>query len=478
LQLLKPLDATAARALESLAGSGFDAVALARTRSWIVAADYEAEASLLRTSLDTDKALQAAAQAVTSTYATCRDETLAALLANKSPSRAEQIVLVFTRDRAAQYGCVTHLEWHQERHRELKQRIDRLAAALFWRRLSPLLCSSPALCGTWPVAALIWLLPAALAVAAGQWSWGVLLICAGGLGHRWAAAEIRRDLRRHLPQSPPWTGRDGVRRCQREAAALLGEETPRSITELAGEVARLSAEIINVPLDPRPPQPEAPVRFRALWFASLSGTCLPFLACLAIITGAQPIVPDKSTPFDFASPASAQTKLVKTVSPDGRIELYEIENDGFGGKRRGPLRAWPLPPHGVHRSFAVTSQRPTTPAEAAQALVAAELLLDPYPRQGLDVLLAVPVSDGDPNRIGIVIYEPKSRQMGDPNTYYLAEPPADAAWYNLAGHPGVAYLGLPPGGPDRVRVLFPAHANVAPVATSGEPARLLLEPGK
>ncbi len=478
LQLLKPLDATAARALESLAGSGFEAVALAHTRSWIAAVDYEAEAGLLRTSLDADKVLQAAAQAVTSTYATCRDEMLAALLANKAPGRAEQIVLVFTRDRAGQYGYVTHLEWHQERHRDLKQRIDRLAAALFWRRLAPLLCSSPALCGTWPVAALIWLLPATLAVVAGRWSWGILLISAGGLGHRWAAGEIRRNLHRHLPQSPPWTGRDGVRRCQREVAALLGEETSRSVAEIAAELARLTAEIVAVPLNPRPPRPEAPARFRALWLGSLSGTCLPFLTCLAIITGVQPLVSDNNTPLDRASPTSARHALVKTVSSDGRTELYEIEDDGFGGKRRGPLRAWPLPPNGVHRSFAVTSQRPTTPAEAAQALVSAELLLDPYPRNGLDVLLAVPVSDGDPNRIGIVIYEPKSRELGDPNTYYLAEPPAGAAWYNLAGHPRVAYLGLPPGDPDRFQIKSLAHADPIPPATSGEPARLLLEAGK
>jgi hypothetical protein len=478
LQLLKPLDATAARALESLTGSGFEAVALAHARSWIAASDFEAEAGLLRTSLDADKTLQAAAQAVINTYATCRDESLAALLACKAPGRAEQIILVFTRDCAAHYGYVTKLEWHQQRHRELKRRIDSLAAALFWRRLGPLLCGSPALCGAWPVAALIWLLPATLAVAAGQWWWTVLLISAGGLGRLWAAAEIRRSLHRHLPQAPPWTGRDGARRCQREAAALLGEEASRSIAELSGEFDRLAAEIIDVPLDPRPPRPEALARFRALWFASLSATCLPFLGCLAVITGVQSLAPDKNTPLDPTSPASAQTKLVKTVSTDGRTELYEIENDGFGGKRRGPLRAWPLPSNGVHRSFAVTSQRPTTPAEAAQALVSAELLLDPYPRQGLDLLLAVPVSDGDPNRIGIVIYEPKSRQMGDPNTYYLAQPPADAAWYNLAGHPRIAYLGLPPGGPERVRVSFPAHADSIPAAARGEPARLLLESGK
>ena len=478
LQLLKPLDATAARALESLAGSGFDAVSLARKRGWIAAADCEAEASLLRTSLDADKALQAAAQAVISTYATCRDETLAALLASKATGRAEQIVLVFTRDRAGQYGYVTHLEWHQKRHRELKQRIDVLTAALFWRRLGPLLCSSPALCGTWPVVALIWLLPATLAFAAGQWWWCILLISAGGLGHLWAAAEIRRSLHRHLPESAPWTGRDGVRRCQREATALLGEDASRSVAELAGEVGRLAAEIVTVPLNPRPTRPEAPVRFQTLWVGSLSSTCLPFLACLAIITGAQPLVPDKSNPLDRASAASARTRLVKTVSPDGRSELYEIENDGFGGKRRGPLRAWPLPPNGVHRSFAVTSKRPTTPAEAAQALVSAEVLLDPYPRQGLDVLLAVPVSDGDPNRIGIVIYEPKSRELGDPNTYYLAEPPAGAAWYNLAGHPRVAYLGLPPGDPDRFQIKSLAHADPPPPTDPGEPARLLLEAGK
>jgi hypothetical protein len=130
------------------------------------------------------------------------------------------------------------------------------------------------------------------------------------------------------------------------------------------------------------------------------------------------------------------------VGPDGKVQLYEIVNDGFGGRRRGPLKHWDVPKPAVPLVLNVAGQAPASGAQSAFAVVSAELLLAPYPRQGRKVLVAVAVPRPQGMRPAIVLYDSATGRLADGWSYRVGSELTPATWYTLTGRE-VVYLGLP-----------------------------------
>ncbi len=443
---VEAVDAAAGRTLALLAGAGFDALQLALARGWIAVADEAVQAHLLWFAFEAEKDLTARRDRLRSAYATVAEPELAALLAKEKPSRAELVLLAFAGERAREFGFVTHAEWGARRAAELNELAGRLRAAIFWQRAARVIVATPGLLGRWPAFLAVWAAPLALAAAGRAWAW--MAVLAGvALGARWAArAGLNALLRTQAPGAAPWTWRDGPARAARAArdavATLDASQRANALAAFAvacDEIRQLSRK--------ETASPTAPSRLLAFWIAGVALCAIPVGFCLLPWVG-----------IDFA-PRAAVPPLVRQVSvarPPETTEsadgaLYEMVNDGFGRRRRGPLRAWDIastPPQPI----TVLRINPASASQRAYARVGAELLLEPYPRKDLKVTLAVPVpANGE---WAVVLYDTGESELADRRTFFLPGAPLEKQWYWL-GNRRVVYLGPPPRLPELQKTLAP-----------------------
>jgi hypothetical protein len=183
----------------------------------------------------------------------------------------------------------------------------------------------------------------------------------------------------------------------------------------------------------------------AFWIAGFLTSVIPVGFCVLPWIGVD-FAPRTPSPV-LVRPAVVSPVEGEGTAPDGAI--YEIYNDGFGRRRRGPLRAWDVassPP----RPFTVVRMTPASAQQRAYARVGAELLLEPYPRKDLKVTLAVPVpAKGE---WAVVLYDTDGRELADRRTFFLPGAPTEKSWYWL-GNRRVVYLGLPPRLPELQKTL-------------------------
>jgi hypothetical protein len=119
---------------------------------------------------------------------------------------------------------------------------------------------------------------------------------------------------------------------------------------------------------------------------------------------------------------------------------YEVIDDGFGRQLRGPLQKWTFYAAGELKPLDVVARAPATAEQSAFALVSGSLLMQPYPRRGVNVLLAVrvPTTRG----FGFVIYNTRDRKLYDGDVRVVRVPLEDHTWYQL-GSKRVGFLGTP-----------------------------------
>ena len=145
---------------------------------------------------------------------------------------------------------------------------------------------------------------------------------------------------------------------------------------------------------------------------------------------------DAIAPVVLAGLTAEQAKKVKSGE-------FEIVNDGFGGKIRGPLKPWITP--GQTRDsilLPVSSSEAVTQEEFSVARVNEELLLSGYHHsKTISALIAVPVPLR--GRAAYVVYDSKSESLADPRAYLLSTTLRDSTWYQL-GSRKVVYIGQPP----------------------------------
>jgi hypothetical protein len=443
---VEAVDATAGRTLALLAETGFEAAQQAAAASWIGADDEVNHARLLWFAFESDKDLGARRDRLRNTYATAQDPALAALLAKEAPTRIELVVLAFTGERPRDFGFVTHAEWNARRAAELNARAERVRAAIFWQRVSRMLAAAPGFLGAWPAFAAVWAAPLAIAAAGRAWGWfGAIVVFAAGL--RWLGrAGLNAQLEAHVNGVAPWTWRDGPSRAAKAAAESIAALAPEQRGRLRAEFAETCAEIRALGGKHGVP-PEEPSRLAGFWFAVALANGAPLLFCLLPFFGVDfsprfevPVIARHLPPPDPNAPIT-----------DRNGGIFEVYDDGFGRRPRGPLRPWDVPA-ATPEPMVVRHVQPASPVQRAYARVGGELLLEPYPRRGLKVTLAVPVPSEE--GWGVVLYDAADRELADRRTFFLPAAPHEKMWYWL-GNRRVVYLGAPPRLPSLQNSLAP-----------------------
>lgn len=426
---VETVDSVAGRTLALLAETGFEALGQGVARGWIEAGNEEAHARLLWFSFEPDPELQARRERLRTTYATVRDQVLSALLAKERPTRTDLVLLAYLGENARNFGFVTHGEWTAERATTLRNGAVQARTVVFWQRAGRFLLFAPALLGAWPAFLALWLPAIAISSAAGGWLWGFLLGLFALLVRALAWASLQASVRKFAGGA--WRLADGVRRARNEVAAA-GANLPaaeRKSALAAFETARAGLQELTPGTAPL----AAPPRFRGLWALAILVQALPVAICVAPWLGIDLAREQRET-----GPVRLASSSVVSVGADHA--LYEITDDGFGPRRRGPLRAWDVPPV-EPRPMSVSRLEPASPNQRAYARVGGELLLEPYPRHDLRLTLAVPVPSG--GLPIVVLYDTETRELADQRAFQLREAPADKAWYWL-GNRRVVYLGPPP----------------------------------
>lgn len=447
LQRLAALGGGAAvQLLTQVAATGGVAIQRAVREGWADPSDENLKAKLYALSLETDAELLARLEKLRAAYAGNRNPVITELMRAPRPERWSLALLGFMAGFASDYGFITHAEWNQSRYRQLKQRAEQLVASLFWHRLRRLMLANPALLGTWPMFVLFWGIPLLLAAAAESW-FGLALVLGCAVAVRAAAYQfVNGELHRRAPQSAAWAWHDRPQRCLEESARSAPGSESASERALRRELDEITLEAQALPLSPRPAAlPSAP-RLVGLWTVATASWAVVVVLTIWI---AWPLLA-KPEPFNFrerlvlpargGSPHATVTVAGATGSP----EIYEEINDGFGRRMRGPLRAWDLPPPQAVEPLPVVAEEDVNPDQVAYALVSGNLLLDPYPRKGLNLMLAirVPVDQA----IGLVLLDTRQRRLVEPRMYILVEAPRPRTWYQL-GDRRVVYLGEPPAMP-------------------------------
>jgi hypothetical protein len=212
-------------------------------------------------------------------------------------------------------------------------------------------------------------------------------------------------------------------------------------------LAALTAEAATLALPVPAAALPAASRLRVLWTASSLALAL---AALLAYWQARPLWVRSDLDDELQRPVS-----VLLVVPAGKRapgspatttvsgQIFEEANDGFGRHQRGPLKAWDVPPPPKDKPpvpLAVQEEGEVNPDQVAYALVSGNLLLEPYPRKGLNIVLAIRVPAD--HMVGLVLLDTKQRRLVDPRLYLLGESPQPRTWYRI-GEQRVVYLGEP-----------------------------------
>jgi hypothetical protein len=180
-----------------------------------------------------------------------------------------------------------------------------------------------------------------------------------------------------------------------------------------------------------------------MWCSSVLAMAAPLVLLAGVVAPRySPARSEQLAPaVSAATPAGGKSPaLVQETGSDGQVLLYELVPDGFGGHRRGPLKPWNLPKPAALSALKIIGEAPASGDQRAFAIVSAELLLAPYPRQERNELVAVPVYQPRQSRPWIVLYDPATHRLADGQTYGIGSDLVPSTWYSLTGRE-VVYLG-------------------------------------
>lgn len=455
IEYIEALDAAAARMLKSVAARGGAALKLVLENGWLDDSDHAGFLRLFTLSMERVAALQERVALLQATYATSRYPELARMLASRSPTPMENIVLAFTGEIAAQCGFVTHAEFRSERYHVLRTDADAIATALRWVRLHQLLRYGRLWGASLPVfAGVTGALTVVTAVLGRSISLTVAVALPLVLSRVWLWSRVRTVLRLRDPQAAPWDWRDGLPRAAEESRRVLAE-TQASPAELAHKMQALRFGMAEFTAESRraPPTPDphwwdvggvfvvsSLVALVALWQAIDRSHFVP----------ARPAADDRpvaaeATPAPVFShvehPDRSRTSDV-VADPEGLLATgqYEVVDDGFGRRLRGPLVKWDLHSPPEVARLQIEARAPALPEQAAFALVSAEVSLRPYLRNSVNALIAirVPTTRG----VGLLVFNGRERKLFSREVFLVQGSLEERTWYELEGR-RVFYFGNP-----------------------------------
>ncbi|MEO6006243.1 MAG: serine/threonine-protein kinase [Opitutus sp.] len=454
---VESFDAAAARVLTSVATKGLEALRHGEQHGWLDPHDAVGHARMLELALKAGALLRERIDLLRSVYATNSNPALATILAAKVPSARDTVILAFTAEAPERYGYITHDASRRQRFTALQSQADALVSALFWFRLQTLLART-----------VIWGLPSTF------YSGGVLALTAIAMWLSRSAApaatiasvllisrvyfcsRIRTMTRKFDPSAPEWMWSDGSERVAKQVndARLRSKSTP---AELGRELAKLQVAMLELSKSAK--QNPAIVRpeWWDLWLIFCAAVLLTFgvfVSILESLPAREPKPTAARVESNVVKPVAVKTQApVATPEPlvetkPGGIDVpallatgrYELVDDGFGRQLRGPLKPWTFYATGAVEPMEILARAPATPEQSAYALVSGTLLLEPYPRKSVSVLLAVrvPTTRG----FGVIVFNSRDRKLVDHEVLLMREPLQEHTWYQLEGR-RIGYLGSP-----------------------------------
>jgi hypothetical protein len=393
---------------------------------------------LLALVLDSPHALAEAQRRVRARFACTRDSAAKELIAATENDRCSQIVLAYAEFCPERFGFVTQETLNRERYNDLKQRAERLAAALFWLRLRRVFRSNPLVFGSWRILAWSWLGLAVFAWRAGLLGlseiWiGLLLMVPPMLrvGH-WAG--LGRALGRHAPGAGQWTWRDGVVRCSKELRVTVAGAFVPSEDRIMAHLTALNRKIAEVPLKEALPLVTPPGRLPALWTTSVISWLVMILVFGgAVRSGVHRVRTEGWRIIGIGSGNPIQTPVVE-VDP----ELKSANADWSFGDPRNHRVVWKLPKPAAVPPVEVRTRLEAKPDQVAFALVEGERELLPFLRHSVKPLIAirVPTESG----VGLILFDTGEGTVAERRVYVVGQEPPAPSWLRLGGH-DVVFLG-------------------------------------
>jgi hypothetical protein len=270
---------------------------------------------------------------------------------------------------------------------------------------------------------------------------------------------MRILVRRFDANATPWMWGDGLGRSSKEAEQALKRRTLQD-AGLETELKRLRTSIAGL----LKAKNDVPIIVEPRWWDLRAVFGTSTVVTLAMIVGllaqwapsprvgedapveagaavSEAVVPEKAPTPRAATLWGADPEVdIDALVATGR---YEVIDDGFGRQLRGPLRKWTFfATDQVINPLDIVARAPASAEQSAFALVSGTLLVDPYPRKGVNVLLAVrvPTTRG----FGFLVFNTRDRKLLDNDVLLVRESLEVGAWYQL-GTRRIGYLGTPEG---------------------------------
>ena len=445
IQMIEQADPEAARLLSTLAGTiSGEAITNALMDGWLNITNPADYARLLLLAMEPEQKLMALRAGLKERFACSREEHIQRLLTNPNLSQPELVLLASTAAQPERYSYVSHEEWNRERYDVLKQRGTKLAAGLFWLRLAQSHRAGYILRGPWKIVLGIWI---GVAVAAG-WPAGFAHLPLWVLGAVSGVAALRFAggwwlsvlIRRHAPQSQPWTFFTPLNRCKQEAVeALSGETIAPDASAISVALATVQAEIANLALKPAPALLLQPGLVLPAWIGGPVAGWL--LAVLLLFWGYWKPHGDALSAVDPTTAAAmAIEKAMQAAPADAKLTAEEY----FSGDPRNPLARWNHAKPTAAPAIPVAKVKPATADDVATALIDGQRLLLPYQQNSVDALIAVPV--GGANGSGLILYDGRNRRVIGRQVFLPSQLPSDKRWFEVEKLK-VFYAGKPPPPP-------------------------------
>lgn len=456
IDYVESLDPVAGRVLRGLATRANAALTMVLAEGWLDPNDSAGFTRLFTLALQRNTAVQERLAVMQATYATSRYPILARILANRTPPPVEALVLAFTGETPQQCGFVTHADYRGERYQALKSEADTIAGALRWVRLHQVLHYGRCWGMRWQMFVAV---AGGLALAAAAMSravWPPLAVALSLVVARaWLWWRVRRTLQRYEPKTGVWSWRDGTQRSMEERTRALAQTnaTPGELQSRLQTLRTSMAEFVEeARKNPAAPDPQwwdvagvfvvsAVITVAAL--VQATGTLVATLRLIAPkpVAVVQPppapmVIQSRVESLDSSLPPNL------VADPEGLLATgrYEMVDDGFGRRLRGPLQRWDFYAPAQVTRLKIQARASASAEQAAYAMVSATLVLRPYLRDSVAALLAiqVPTTRGT----GLLVFNGRDRRLVDRQVRLVRGTLQERTWYELDGK-RVLYLGAP-----------------------------------
>ncbi len=430
-------DAVAEQALGVLSNVAFGALEQALKQEWMQSTDAVAQSRLLRLGLATERDLVARVNRLRVNYGPSKIPSIVALMEAENPDAQQLVLLAYMTERPKDFGFVSKHEWANERAAQMEARAATVCRLLVWQRLRTIVMLNPSVYGSWPIWGAIWAVPITFCAAAEHWFIAGIVTAFAVLLRQLGIMRLNWRLGRMSGGGASWNWKTRPSRASAEICTLQAECIPPLNEPYAEELKALHQEASGLKLSAPLNLPREPSAFALLWGSGIAGSIMVLTVTISTVFWATQV--GEGPQLLTANERVANFPVSEKKSGDASREIFEEFNDGFGRRPRGPLRPWdistneptPLPVRGMLAA---------KPSQQALARVGAELLLKPYPRQGLSARLAVPLEvEG---RWAVMLYDTSSFGLADGRLFFIEKLPPERAWY-WVGNRRVFYLGAP-----------------------------------